>query len=414
MNRVWEAAYLGLQLHLQEKQTKQTAAGREIHGLRGKFTVLDSISSLGPASAAVRLSPSYVTVTPNNVRTHPPPPPLPPASSLQPPAFLGPANRTHTRPSSSPVDGLSFLARRTSSSLSQRLFPFGKADVSLCCDREFPCSKRFIFTPPMSHKPKHKPPPSSKTQTKCSISLAARKNNSNPKVEPAVLKAEQGVSKVGQRIPMAFQWLDRLFQRHLSSPRLSSSLSPRPPVLHPWQGTRKGIALCGQQLLGDVRTTFDMAFTFIQGNMDATVFLYLIKAGYCALQYQYNQRGMLRVDQLSADRLACGVVVASLRVQLGIIALNGAHHSEAVEHFTATVKASTCFKSVAPTAHEAFTVLFGWDTEELWQISNQKLILALLGAGMLREAFDLYRFAMDASNETTKTSLHSRISTLSL
>ncbi|KAG1867645.1 hypothetical protein F4604DRAFT_1927427 [Suillus subluteus] len=97
---------------------------------------------------------------------------------LQPPAFLGPANRAHTRPSSSPVDGLSFLARRTSSSLSQRLFPFGKADVSLCCDREFPCSKRFVFTPPMSHKPKHKPPPSSKTQTKCSISLAARKNNS--------------------------------------------------------------------------------------------------------------------------------------------------------------------------------------------------------------------------------------------
>ncbi|KAG2087708.1 uncharacterized protein F5147DRAFT_781237 [Suillus discolor] len=40
----------------------------------------------------------------------------------------------------------------------------------------------------------------------------------------------------------------------------------------------KGIALCGQQLLDDVRTTFDLAFTFIQGNMDAIAFLYLIKA----------------------------------------------------------------------------------------------------------------------------------------
>jgi hypothetical protein len=40
-------------------------------------------------------------------------------------------------------------------------------------------------------------------------------------------------------------------------------------------------------------------------------------------------------------------------------------------------------------------------------MSNQKLILALLGAGMLGEAFESYRFAMDASDETTKTNLQS-------
>ncbi|KAG1854234.1 hypothetical protein F4604DRAFT_1686079 [Suillus subluteus] len=187
MNRVWEASYLGWQVHLQEKQTKQTAAGREIHGLCGKFTVLDSISSLGPASAAVWLSPSYVTVTPNNVRTHPPPP-------LQPPAFLGPENRAHTRPWSSPVDGLLFLACRT------RLFPFGKADksyhYSLIHQRTHWCTlhylNRFNIAAPQ-------------VLSKFNLFRIARVINAGqsvPKVEPAVLKAEQGVSKVGQRIPM--------------------------------------------------------------------------------------------------------------------------------------------------------------------------------------------------------------------
>jgi hypothetical protein len=49
---------------------------------------------------------------------------------------------------------------------------------------------------------------------------------------------------------------------------------------------------------------------------------------------------------------------ASLRVQLGTIAFNGAHHSEAIEHFTAAVKASTFLaKSSPPPACEAFTVV---------------------------------------------------------
>ncbi|KAG1721179.1 WD40-repeat-containing domain protein, partial [Suillus occidentalis] len=172
----------------------------------------------------------------------------------------------------------------------------------------------------------------------------------------------------------------------------------------------KGIALCGKQLVEDARTAFDLAFTLTHGNMDATVFLYFIKA-IALFNANRHKEAVLRVEELasdpSADPLACGVVVANLRVQLGTIAFNGAHHSEAIEHFTAAVKASTFLaKSSPPAACEAFTVLFGWDNETLWQTSNKKLILALLGAGRLGEAFESYRFAMDASNETTKASLH--------
>ncbi|KAG2127088.1 hypothetical protein BD769DRAFT_1387971 [Suillus cothurnatus] len=99
----------------------------------------------------------------------------------------------------------------------------------------------------------------------------------------------------------------------------------------------KGIALCGKQLVEDARTAFDLAFTFTHGNMDATA-IALFNA-------TRHKEALLRVEQLSvypsADPLACGVVMASLRLQLGIIAFNGARHSEAIEHFTAAVKAST-------------------------------------------------------------------------
>jgi tetratricopeptide (TPR) repeat protein len=180
----------------------------------------------------------------------------------------------------------------------------------------------------------------------------------------------------------------------------------------------KGIALCGKQLVEDARTAFDLAFTFTLGNMDATVFIYLIKA-IALFNANRQTEAMMRVDQLAADPsvdpLACGVVVASLRIQLGTTAFNGAHHSEAIEHFTAAVKASTFLaKSAAPAACEAFTVLFGWDIGALWQTSNKKLILALLGAGRLGEAFESYRSAVSASDEATKASLHTWILTLSL
>jgi hypothetical protein len=97
------------------------------------------------------------------------------------------------------------------------------------------------------------------------------------------------------------------------------------------------------------------------------------------------KEALLRVDRLSADSssdpIACGIVVvslaftitlmfvrrligvhfvhqASLRFQLGTIALNGGRHSEAVEHFTAAVEASTFLaQSAPPSSCEVFTVV---------------------------------------------------------
>ncbi|KIK32920.1 hypothetical protein CY34DRAFT_18718 [Suillus luteus UH-Slu-Lm8-n1] len=166
----------------------------------------------------------------------------------------------------------------------------------------------------------------------------------------------------------------------------------------------KGIALCGKQLVEDARTAFDLVF----------MFSFTLSRAIALFNANRHTEAVLRVEQLasdpSANPLTCGVV-ASLRVQLGTITFNGGCQSEAIEHFTAAIKASTFFaQSSPPAACEAFTVLFGWDNQTLWQPSNKKLILALLGAGMLGETFESYRFAVDASNETTKTSLHCWVS----
>jgi hypothetical protein len=39
----------------------------------------------------------------------------------------------------------------------------------------------------------------------------------------------------------------------------------------------QGVALCGKQLVEEATTAFDLAFTFTEGNPDATNFLFLIK-----------------------------------------------------------------------------------------------------------------------------------------
>ncbi|KAG2341600.1 WD40 repeat-like protein, partial [Suillus weaverae] len=171
----------------------------------------------------------------------------------------------------------------------------------------------------------------------------------------------------------------------------------------------QGIALCGKKLVEDARTAFDLAFTFTDGNSDATLFLFLIKA-IALFNANEHKEAMLRVKQLAADPdadpLVCCVVEASLRVQLGTIAFKGAHHSEAVDHFTAAVKASTFLAKLAtPSACRAFTLLFGWELESLWQTSNEKLCLALLKSGRLGEAFESYRYGMDASDEATRAGL---------
>jgi hypothetical protein len=96
-----------------------------------------------------------------------------------------------------------------------------------------------------------------------------------------------------------------------------------------------------------------------------------------------HEEALLLVEQLAADPnadpLVCRVVEvsivhsfvrslilmclrfaykASLRVQLGTIAFEGAHHNEAVDHFAAAVKASTFLAKVAsPFACKAFTLV---------------------------------------------------------
>ncbi|KAG1785217.1 WD40-repeat-containing domain protein [Suillus plorans] len=180
----------------------------------------------------------------------------------------------------------------------------------------------------------------------------------------------------------------------------------------------QGIALCGKQLVEDARAAFELAFTFTVGNSDATLFLFLIKA-IALFNANEHSEAMLCVEQLAtdsnADPLVCRVVEASLRVQLGTIAFNGAHHNEAVEHFTAAVKASTFLaKSATPSACKAFTVLFGWELESLWQTANEKLCFALLKAGRLGEALESYKYGMDASDEATRSGLRAWIFTISL
>ncbi|KAG1785064.1 uncharacterized protein HD556DRAFT_1460881 [Suillus plorans] len=138
----------------------------------------------------------------------------------------------------------------------------------------------------------------------------------------------------------------------------------------------KGIALCGKQRLNDARTAFDLGFTFTQGNTDATVFLYLIKARclfvlhtLCLIIFQAialfnanrHDEAMLCVNQLaSTDSIACSVFMASLRLQLGIIAFNGARHDEVVEHFSVAVKGSTFLaKSLIRAPSVTNSVLYG-------------------------------------------------------
>lgn len=180
----------------------------------------------------------------------------------------------------------------------------------------------------------------------------------------------------------------------------------------------QGIALCGKQLVEEATTAFDFAFTFTEGNPDATLFLFLIKA-IALFNANEHKEAMLRVEQLAAepnaDPLVCRVVEAGLRVQLGTIAFKDAHYNEAVDHFAAAVNASAFLAKLAsPSACKAFTVLFGWELESLWQTANEKLCLALLKAGRLGEAFESYRYGMDASDEATRAGLRAWIFSISL
>lgn len=122
-----------------------------------------------------------------------------------------------------------------------------------------------------------------------------------------------------------------------------------------------------------------------------------------------SEDAILRVQELAAscpdaDTLACGIVEAYLRVQLGIDALDGARYNEAADHLAAAVHGGSCWsKSTLQSQYKDLVVLFGWDLESLWQTANENLCHALLHARRLPEALESYRYMMDMSDETTKT-----------
>ncbi|KIK45230.1 hypothetical protein CY34DRAFT_801852 [Suillus luteus UH-Slu-Lm8-n1] len=171
--------------------------------------------------------------------------------------------------------------------------------------------------------------------------------------------------------------------------------------------TSKGIALCGKKHFKEAMKAFDLAFMFTDGDMKAIHRLLLIKA-IALFNADQSEDAILRVQELAAscpdaDTLACGIVEAYLRVQLGINALDGARYNDAADHFAAAVNGGSCWsKSTLQSQYKDFVVLFGWDLESLWQTANENLCHTLLHAGRLSEALESYRYMMDMSDETTR------------
>ncbi|KAG1800323.1 uncharacterized protein HD556DRAFT_1524880 [Suillus plorans] len=171
----------------------------------------------------------------------------------------------------------------------------------------------------------------------------------------------------------------------------------------------KGIALCGKQQFQDAMKAFDLAFMYVDADLNKTRLLLLIKA--IAL-FNANQRdeAILRVQELATTRpsvnsLACGIVEAYLHVQVGMNALDDARHNEAAGHFTAAVN-TIGFSSTSAihSKYDIFVVLFGWDLKSLWLTAHQHWCRSLFLAGRFVEALRSYRHMINASDELTKAS----------
>ncbi|KAG1784769.1 uncharacterized protein HD556DRAFT_1314791 [Suillus plorans] len=131
-----------------------------------------------------------------------------------------------------------------------------------------------------------------------------------------------------------------------------------------------------------------------------------------------HQEAILRIRELAAspdvDPVACHIVEAYLRVQMGNIALEGARYNEAVEHFTAAANASTFFyKSPIHVTYDEFVVLFGWDLKYLWQTANQQQCCAFFRAGSFVTAIESYQSIMDKVDEDRKADLRAWFAVLS-
>ncbi|KAG2744098.1 hypothetical protein P692DRAFT_201794166, partial [Suillus brevipes Sb2] len=173
----------------------------------------------------------------------------------------------------------------------------------------------------------------------------------------------------------------------------------------------KGIALCGKGLIREGRAAFDVASMFTNQDSSTNHFLLLIKA-IALFNAAQHEEAMFLVKELAAacpngDIIGCRVVLAYLRVQLGIDAFDDAHHDEAADHFTAAVNSSAFsskFKLNIHLLYEDLVVLFGWDLEALRLTAHQKQCQAFLSAGKSHEALEAHNYMMDAIDEFAKAS----------
>ncbi|KAG2031700.1 WD40-repeat-containing domain protein [Suillus americanus] len=169
----------------------------------------------------------------------------------------------------------------------------------------------------------------------------------------------------------------------------------------------KGIALCGKGQFENAMNAFDLAFMFVDANVNKTHLLLLLKA-IALFNANQHDEAILRVQDLATtcpnvDALACQIVEAYLHVQVGMDASDSARHNEAVGHFTSAVN-TIGFSSMSAihSKYDVFVVLFGWDLKSLWRTAHQNWCHAFLRAGRLPEAIEAYQYMMDTADEATK------------
>lgn len=177
-----------------------------------------------------------------------------------------------------------------------------------------------------------------------------------------------------------------------------------------------GIALCGKGQVRAANTAFDLASVFMNGDLKTSHFLFLIKTVSLFIAGEHEE-AMLRVGELAVspnvDPVACRIVETYLRVRLGVIALENAHYSEAIDHFNVAINTSASFHHLEiHSTYGEFTMLFGWNLKLFWQNANKQLCKALIQAGRTGAAIEAFQSLMDKSDEAMKPSLRAWFSDL--
>lgn len=124
----------------------------------------------------------------------------------------------------------------------------------------------------------------------------------------------------------------------------------------------KGISLCGKGGIQEARIAFNVASDLTDDSEDDP-FLFLIKAITLFSAGQHDE-AMSLIKELAVacpntDPLARCVVETYLRVQLGINALDSAHHNEAAHYFTVAVDSTAFLSKTIRLMYDDLTVLFG-------------------------------------------------------